>query len=177
MKRARTNKNCSLLAFCISKGGEILQRKDLLSDKCFSFILNFALQEEKNAAEAARQAGYSAKTAKQKANTLLKDKVVASCVRACELLIMQFKAEEVNQTVNKDFVLEKRLKILESSIEEVPKMVWDYNKRQYIQEGMIMSDGKTACMVLRDIEQSMPEDKDDKHSAAVLQKLFEILSR
>ena len=56
-------------------------------------------------------------------------------------------------------------------------MVWDFQNRKYVEQGTILADGKTACMVLRDIEQSMPEDKDDKHSAAVLEKLFEILSR
>ncbi len=149
-------------------------KKVNLTEKKEKFIFAYARQEHKNATAAARQAGYSEKTAKQKASALLKDEVVASCVRVCEQFMREQKCEN---EVNSDFVLQKRIKILESCLQVVPKKVWDYEKREYTDNGKVIVDPRAACMVLSDIEKSLPEESADKHSQEVLDKLFEILSK
>lgn len=156
-------------------------KKATLSEKQILFITNYIMQENKNATKAAVDAGYSEKTAKQKACSLLKDGVVCACVCVGERLKQEFLQvnsklkDENGRIVNNNYVLEKRLEILKSSLQKVPKKVWDYEKRKYVDDGKVIVDGAVACKVLNDIERSLSALPDDEFNKKTIEEFYKIL--
>ena len=153
-------------------------KKQLISKLKEQFIINYVLQEQKNATAAAIEAGYSEKTATQKASSLLKDEVVRTCVRVGELIKQELTAVNPENKINNDFVMKKRIEILNSSLQKIPKKVWDYDKREYVDNGgSVILDGNTACKVLNDIERSIADNVDDKVSEETINSLIEVLKK
>ncbi len=140
------------------------------------FVYFYCADENKNGAEAARKAGYSEKTAKQKANTLLKDKRIRALIHAHEQLKQIETQVNPKNEVNAQFILQERIDILQSCKRKVPKMIWDYNEHKSVSCGEEMIDARSAALVLRDIEASL-DSEDSNWTQSEKDKLFEILSK
>lgn len=146
--------------------------KNGADERRIDFVAYFLATD--NATESAIKAGYSKKTAKQQASRLLKDERVCTLIRTHEhikaIVENEEKSKQKKETnsaseevekINSEFVLKKRIEILKSAMERTPKKVWDYDKGAWVEDGKVISNAKAACMVLRDIENSLDEsDKD-----------------
>ena len=142
-------------------------KQKVLSEKQIKFIYEYLSDGKKNATAAAKRAGYSEKTAKQKASSLLKDKTLLACLHAHE----QLKAlEKKVNLIDENFVLNKRLDILETSTRKIPVNVWNYSTHKNERVGERCVDGRTATMILRDIADSI-----STKTGSVDEKTFERL--
>lgn len=154
--------------------------KGVLSDKQIRFIFYYLQNGKKNGTDAAKKAGYSEKTAKQKAHSLLSSQDVLVCIRAHE----QLKA--LDKKVNSDddkiknvdavFVLKERIKILEDCTKKVALTEWDYNTHKAKVVGEKMLDPRSASLVLRDIYDSLESDNKN-WSDEDKERLFKILEQ
>lgn len=141
-----------------------------------AFVYFYCSDVHKNGAEAARKAGYSEKTAKQKAASLLKDERVCALIHAYEQIKAVDTKVNPKSDINAQFILRQRIEILENCKKKVPKKVWDYDKHKSVKIGEVMLDPKSAALVLRDIEASL-EGENSKWTDEQITELFDILSR
>ncbi len=147
------------------------RKEKVLSEKQIRFIYEYLALEKENATEAARRAGYSEKTAKQKASSLLKDETLLACLHAHE----QLKAiEKKVNSIDENFVLNKRLDILEVSTRKIPVNVWNYSTHKNEKVGERCVDGRTATMILRDIADSI-STKTDNVDEKTFERLISVL--
>lgn len=121
---------------------------------------------EKNATQAAKAAGYSEKTAKQKANSLLKDERVCALIHAHEQLKAiekKVNSKKENEKPDKAFVLKTQLEILTTSIKKIPIQGWAFDEKQkkMVQTvvGEKMVDAKAALAALSEISAGISEHK------------------
>lgn len=152
------------------------QKSGELTEMQIAFVYFYCNNKEKNGAESARQAGYSEKTAKQKAASLLKDEKVLTLIHAYEQLKALETSVNPKEEINAKYILNQRIEILENCKKKVPKKVWDYDKHKSVKIGEVMLDPKSAALVLRDIEASLDGD-DSKWTDEQITELFEILSK
>ena len=92
--------------------------------------------------EAARLAGYSAKTAAQQASRLLKNVNILAYTRVLQKLLLK-------QTgLSKESVLLDLLEVKNRCMQAVPNMEWDYDEHKYKETGEFVFDSKGAISSL-----------------------------
>lgn len=134
------------------------KKSEEFTEMQLKFVYFYCSDEKKNGAEAARKAGYSEKSAKQKANTLLKDKKICALIHAHEQLKRIENEVNPKTKINSKFILEERIKVLENCKKSVPITVWDYETHKMKEVGERMLDPRSATVVLRDIELNLDTD-------------------
>lgn len=150
--------------------------KNELTEMQIAFVYYFLEDNKKNATEAARKAGYSEKSAKQKANALLKDSRIVACIRTHEQLKGFENKVNPKSDINAQFILQERIEILKNCKKKIPKMIWDYDTHKSVKAGEEMIDPRSAALVLRDIELSLDDDKKN-WTKEEINELFTILSK
>ena len=116
----------------------------------------------KNAAKAARLAGYSPASAKGIGCKLLKTKEITD--RLAEL------DNENGDDVTKAYVVEKLVDLLERCLEAKPVTKWDASKKENIETGVYTFDSRGAIKALEQLSKYLGmnnEKQDDKPSVVV----------
>lgn len=116
----------------------------------------------KNAAKAARLAGYSESSAKGIGCKLLKTKEITD--RLAEL------DNENGDDVTKAYVVEKLVDLLERCLEAKPVTKWDASKKENIETGVYTFDSRGAIKALEQLSKYLGmnnEKQDDKPSMVV----------
>ena len=100
------------------------------------------IETKGNGTEAARLAGYSAKTAAQQASRLLKNVNILAYTRVLQKLLLK-------QTgLSKESVLLDLLEVKNRCMQAVPNMKWDYDEHKYKETGEFVFDSKGAISSL-----------------------------
>lgn len=127
---------------------EVKRQKEELEKKLNQQQKKFCLAyiESYNATEAAKAAGYSKKTARQQGSRLLSNVNITAYTRVLQIIAVE------KSGLSPDFITQKRLEILDRCMGGTPVKKWDYDKHEFVENGLYEFDAKNALKALEALD-------------------------
>ena len=130
----------------------LLRQRDELAEKITKKQIKFCefyIATGFNGAEAARLAGYSEKSARQIASKLLTNVNVAAYTRVLQKIAVE------KSGLSADLITLERLDILRKCKGGEPVKEWDYEKHEYVENGVYKMDAKNALKALDALDKTV----------------------